>query len=325
MSPQAPVVARPPDARTPEIGPRAQVVDSICEATGHTPLVRLEGLDASLPGVQIWGKLEFANPGGSVKDRPALNLLRSARADGRLRPGMSIIDSTSGNTGIALALYGAALGHPVTLVMPENVSTARKNLLRAYGAQIVFSDPMEGSDGAIRRVREIVNASPDRYFYTNQYNNPANWQAHLHSTGPEILGALGPSLTHVVAGVGTSGTIMGTGRAVKASRPDVQIVGVEPDDAFHGLEGLKHLESSIVPGIYDGRVLDRTIFLPTEEGWDVTERLATEEGLLVGHSGGAVVAAALRIGREQVEAGAPAVIVGVLPDHAARYVEPTSR
>ncbi len=296
-----------------------KVLASICEAVGNTPLVRLARIDADLPGVQIWGKLEFMNPGGSVKDRPALHMLLDAEASGLLRPGMSIIDSTSGNTGVALALYGAARGYRVTLVMPSNVSSARKSMLRAFGAEIVYSDPLEGSDGAIRQVRAMVEAEPERYFYTNQYNNPSNWKAHYRTTGPEIWTRL-PNVTHFVAGIGTSGTVMGTGRYLRER--GVQIIGMEPDDELHGLEGLKHLATSIVPGIYDPTVLHRTIFLPTEPGWEMTERLAIEEGLLVGHSAGGAVAASHQLGRELVQEGQEAVIVTILCDHAARYLEP---
>lgn len=295
---------------------------SLADAVGRTPLVRLERIDRETPGVEIWAKLELCNPGGSVKDRPALQMLLDAEADGRLRSGMAIIDSTSGNTGIALALYGSARGYRVTLVMPENVSTARKNLIRAYGAEIVFSDPLEGSDGAIRLVRELVEREPARYFYTDQYGNGSNPRAHFLTTGPEILSVLGDRLTHFVTGIGTSGTIMGTGRRLKRHRADIQVIGVEPDDAFHGLEGLKHLASSIVPRIYDPTVLDETSFIDTESGWQTTARLGAEEGLLVGHSSGANVEGALRVARRLAAAGEKGVIVTILCDHAARYVEP---
>lgn len=302
-------------------GRRARVAGSICDAVGDTPLVRLRALDRDTPGVEIWAKLEFTNPGGSVKDRPALRMLLDAEADGRLRPGTRVIDSTSGNTGVALALYGAARGYPVTLVMPENVSSARKSIVRAYGAEIIFSDPMDGSDGAIRLVREIVEASPGAYFFTDQYNNPSNPRAHALGTAVEILRDTGGRVTHLVTGIGTSGTVIGTGRGLKAADPRIRVIGVEPDDAFHGLEGLKHLESSIVPGIYDRGVLDETIFMPTDEGWDMTVRLAHEEGYVVGHSAGANAAGALRVARELHDAGKQGVIVTVLCDHGSRYVE----
>jgi S-sulfo-L-cysteine synthase (O-acetyl-L-serine-dependent) len=295
--------------------------ESVFDLVGHTPLVRLGAIDASFPNVEIWAKLEFLNPGGSVKDRPAANMIRSAEQSGALRPGMAIIDSTSGNTGVALALYGAAGGYPVTLVMPSNVSTARKHMVRAFGASIIFSDPMDGSDGAIRLVRKIVTENPGKYHYTNQYGNDANWQAHFRTTGPEILESIGSRLTHFVAGVGTSGTLMGTGRALKAHRQTIQIVGVEPDDEFHGLEGLKHIATSIVPGIYDPSVLDRTVFVDTDDGWNMAERLGREEGLLVGHSSGGILSGAVQVAKECVSAQQPAVIVSILCDHASRYVE----
>jgi cysteine synthase B len=299
----------------------APILSSIAEAAGNTPLVRLRKIEEQTHGTEIWAKLEFMNPGGSVKDRPALQMILDAEAEGLLKPGMSLIDSTSGNTGVALASYGAARGYRVTLVMPENVSSARKNMLRAFGAEIVYSDPMEGSDGAIRMVRKIVNEAPERYFYTNQYANPSNPRAHYLGTAEEIIRELGPRLTHFVAGVGTSGTIMGNGRRLREYSDRIQIIGVEPDDEFHGLEGLKHICTSIVPDIYDRSVLHRTIFLETDRGWNVSELLADREGLLVGHSAGAAVAAAMIVADELHAEGKTGVIACVLPDHASRYVE----
>ncbi len=297
------------------------VCDSVCDAVGNTPLVRLEKLDAATPGVEIWAKLEFMNPGGSVKDRAALRMIMDAEEAGVLSPGMSIIDSTSGNTGVALSMYGAARGYEVTLVMPENVSAARKSIVRAFGATIVFSDPMDGSDGAIRKVREMVAAEPDRYYFTNQYNNLSNPGAHELGTAVEIIAEVGDRISHLVTGIGTSGTVMGTGRGLKKHRADIQIVGVEPDDSFHGLEGLKHISTSIVPGIYDESVLDRTIFMDTDRGWNITERLAAEEGIIVGHSSGASVAGAMAVAEELSSAGEIGLIVTVLADHGSRYVE----
>jgi cysteine synthase B len=284
-------------------------------------LVRLTRIDRTTPGVEIWAKLEFNNPGGSVKDRPALQMLLDAESEGRLRPGMSIIDSTSGNTGIALALYGAARGYRVSLVMPENVSAARKRIVSAFGAEIIFSDPMDGSDGAIRLVRSIVDGSAGRYFYTDQYGNPSNPRAHFLTTAPEILDRVGDRITHFVAGIGTSGTIIGTGRRLKLHHRPVQVIGVEPDDSFHGLEGLKHIPSSIVPRIYDPSVLDRTIRMDTESGWRMTDRLGHEEGLLVGHSSGAAVEGAFRVAQELAERGEKGLVVTILCDHGSRYVE----
>ena len=301
--------------------PRNTTCASICDAVGNTPLVRLDGIDASIPGVEIWAKLEFMNPGGSVKDRAALNMLLTAEQAGLLEPGMNIIDSTSGNTGVALALYGAARGYGVTLVMPENVSRARKSIVRAFGAEVIYSDPMEGSDGAIVKVRAIVDANPGKYFFTDQYNNAANPGAHENGTAQEIIAEVGDRVTHLVTGIGTSGTVMGTGRGLKAYRADIRVLGVEPDDAFHGLEGLKHIESSIVPGIYDPTVLDDTIFMDTEAGWIMTERLAVEEGIIVGHSSGASVAGAEQTARQIANRGETGLIVTILADHGSRYVE----
>ncbi len=300
---------------------RDHCLSSVRDAVGRTPLVRLRSLDTETPGVEIWGKLEFTNPGGSVKDRPARQMLIDAEQRGVLKPGMSIIDSTSGNTGVALALYGVASGYEVTLVMPENVSSVRKHMLRAFGAHIIYSDPMEGSDGAIRLVQKIVQEEPMRYFYTNQYGNEANWKAHYLTTGMELIEEVGDKMTHFLAGIGTSGTVMGTGRRLKEHRSGIKVIGVEPDDEFHGLEGLKFIKSSIVPGIYDASVLDDTRYVETDAGWNTAERLAHAEGLLVGHSSGAVACAALQLAKDLSQEGRRGFVVAILPDHASRYVE----
>jgi cysteine synthase B len=300
---------------------RALRVASIVDLIGGTPLVRLHSLEPRA-GVEIWAKAEFMNPGGSVKDRAALEMVRAGIADGRLTADKTIIDSTSGNTGVAYSLVGAALGFHVALVMPENVSAARKQITRAYGTELIFSSPMEGSDGAIRVVRELVDKHPDRYFYPDQYSNEANPRAHYIGTGAEILAAVGDRLTHFVAGIGTTGTVMGTGRRLKEARRDIQVVAVEPEDALHGLEGLKHMASSIVPGIWrPSECVDHVLPMPTEEAWDAAERLAAEEGLFVGHSAGAGVAGALRIARA-TPPGEPACIVTILPDRGDRYFTP---
>ncbi len=220
---------------------RARRIESVIDAVGNTPLVRLKRVASHVPGVEVWAKLEFANPGGSVKDRPALRMITDALADGRLTPGKTLIDSTSGNTGVAYSLYGAALGVRVSLVMPSNVSKARKDIARTFGTEIIYSDPMEGSDGAIRVVRELVAKDPERYFYPDQYSNPSNWRAHYDGTGREILEGLGDKLTAFVAGLGTTGTMMGCARRLKEWRRPVECVAVEPAEALHGLEGLKHL------------------------------------------------------------------------------------
>jgi len=297
-------------------------LESVVDAVGRTPLLRLRRVAAHLPDVEVWAKLEFANPGGSVKDRPALRMIQDALADGRLAPGKTLIDSTSGNTGVAYSLYGAALGVPVRLVMPSNVSKARKDISRAFGTDIVFSDPMEGSDGAIRLVREIVAREPDRYFYPDQYSNDSNWRAHYDGTAPEILEALGDRLTHFVAGIGTTGTIMGCTRRLHEHTRRIECVAVEPADALHGLEGLKHMASSLVPPIYDPHVPDRILPVTTEDGWDMADRLAREEGVHVGHSSGAAVFAALQVAAEAQKSGRGGCVVAIVADRGDRYFAP---
>ncbi len=267
-------------------------------------------------GVKLYAKLEGFNPGGSVKDRAALNMVQEGLKGGGLRPGKAIIDSTSGNTGIALAMIGAALRYPVELVMPENVSLERKRIVAAFGAKIVFSSGLEGSDGAIRLCREIYEGSRDRYFKPDQYNNEANSEAHFKTTGPEIWEQTGGRVTHFVAGLGTGGTIMGTGRFLRSKRRDVKVIGVEPDDAFHGLEGLKHMASSIVPGIFHEEELDAKIAASTEDSYDMVYRLGREEGLVLGQSSGAAVLAALEVARGLKEG----VIVVLFPDFGDRYL-----
>jgi cysteine synthase B len=308
---------------------RPKRVDRVTGLIGNTPLVRLHAIEQSYagatPGVELWAKCEFANPAGSVKDRPAVRIIEDALARGDLA-GKRLIDSTSGNTGIAYSMVGAALGIPISLVMPENVSEPRKQVTRAYGTELIFSDPMEGSDGAIVLARELVRMHPDRYYYPNQYANPSNPLAHYHGTAPEIWQQTQGRVTHFVTGIGTSGTVVGTSRRLhelgRSVGRDVRCVGMQPDDGMHGLEGLKHLPSSLVPEIYDATVLDDTIWMPTDEGWDMTDRLASEEGLFVGHSSGANVAAALRVARELVAAGEPGVVVTVLCDRGDRYFQP---
>jgi cysteine synthase B len=245
-----------------------------------------------------------------------------ALADGRLTKDKTLIDSTSGNTGVAYSLFGAALGIRVRLVMPSNVSKARKDITRSFGTEIVFSDPMEGSDGAIHAAREIVEKAPESYFYPDQYSNPSNWRAHYDGTAPEILDALGGRLTHFVAGLGTTGTMMGCTRRLKEHRSSIECVAVEPDQALHGLEGLKHLASSLVPPIYDARVPDRILPISTEDGWDMADRLAREEGLHVGHSSGANIVAALRLAEQAQRSGKGGCIVTIVCDRGDRYFAP---
>jgi S-sulfo-L-cysteine synthase (O-acetyl-L-serine-dependent) len=301
---------------------RSRRIESIVDAVGNTPLVRLRGIARELAGVQIWAKLEFANPGGSVKDRPALRMMQDALADGRLTRDKILIDSTSGNTGVAYSIFGAIFGIRVRLVMPANVTKARKDIVRSFGTDIVYTDPMEGSDGAIRVVREIVAKDSNAYFYPDQYSNPSNWLAHYDGTGREILEALGDRVTHFVAGLGTTGTMMGCARRLKEWPRRIECIAVEPAEALHGLEGLKHLATSLVPPIYDARVPDRTFHVSTEDGWDTADRLAREEGLHVGHSSGANVFAALQVARELVQSGRSGCVVAIVCDRGDRYFAP---
>ena len=269
----------------------------IVDQIGNTPLLRLPGVDVP-SRVSVYAKLEFFNPGGSVKDRPARRMILEGIASGGLRPGKVILDSTSGNTGIAYAMIGAALGYPVKLAMPANVTRERSSILAAYGAQVVLTDPAEGSDGAILEARRIHAEDRERYFKPDQYNNPANWWAHRDSTAPEVWRQTRGDVTHLVATMGTSGTVMGTGRGLKACNPEITVVGVEPSDAFHGIEGLKHMDSSIVPGIYDESFLDSRIGVDTDDAYEAALRLSRELGVLVGQSSGAAYEAALRVARE---------------------------
>jgi cysteine synthase B len=297
---------------------RHRRLDSIADATGETPLVRLRSLERETGGVRLYLKLEYCNPGGSVKDRPALQIIRDAAASGELTADKTLIDATSGNTGVAYSLYGAALGYRVALVMPSNVSKARKDITRAFGAELVFSDPMEGSDGAIRKVRELVEAYPDQYYYPDQYSNPSNPKAHYLGTGREILEQMGEHITHFVTGIGTTGTIMGVTRRMREHTRPVRCIGLEPDSGLHGLEGLKHMESSIVPRIWDESAVDAIRSVRTEDGWDMADRMAREEGLHVGHSSGANIHGALQVAKELSEG----CVVTVACDRGDRYFAP---
>jgi cysteine synthase B len=283
---------------------------------GNTPLVQLRKVCAGLDRVEVYAKAEWFNPGGSVKDRPALNMVLEAERTGKLRPGKIILDATSGNTGIALAMIGAAKGYPVKLAMPSNASVERQRILRAYGAELILTDPLEGTDGAIHAVRKIYSEEPERYCYVDQYNNPANWKAHYLTTGPEIWRQTNGRVTHFVAGLGTSGTFTGTGRRLREYNPLVKLIAVQPDSPLHGIEGLKHFASSIVPGIYDPSLQDELIEVSTEEAYTMVLRLAREEGLLVGISAGANAVAALKVA-ERLSEG---VVVTVFPDGADRYL-----
>ncbi len=300
----------------------SQRIDSVADAVGNTPLVRLRRVVPDSRTVRVYVKLECQNPGGSVKDRAALRMMRDAFADGRLTKDKTLIDSTSGNTGVAYSLFGAALGVKVKLVMPSNVSQPRKEIARAFGTEIVFSDPLEGSDGALRLARDLVAQSPDGYFYPDQYSNPSNPLAHYEGTGPEILEALGNELTHFVAGLGTSGTMMGTSRRLHEYNRAIRCVAVEPAEPMHGLEGLKHMASSMVPPIYDPKAHDEIFSVGTEDGWDMADRVAVQEGLHIGHSSGANVFAAVKIAERALEVGKEARIVAIVADRGDRYFAP---
>jgi len=293
--------------------------DGLETHVGNTPLLPLRRvtLDLNLPpSVKVIAKAEWFNPGGSVKDRPALNIIRTALANDDLYPGKRLLDSTSGNMGISYATFGAAMGIPVTLTIPENASDERISILRALGAELVMTDGLEGSDGAILEARKLAAENPELYWYANQYDNPANWQAHYHSTGPEIWRQTNSQVTHFIAGLGTSGTLTGVGKCLREMNPDVQIIAMQPDDAFHGLEGLKHMETAIKPGIYDVDFADRNVEISTEDAHAMVLRLAREEGLFVGISSGAAAVAALQIASELDEGQ----VVTVFPDAGYKYL-----
>jgi cysteine synthase B len=287
---------------------------------GNTPLLRLDKISREFAGIEIFGKAEYFNPGGSVKDRSAANMVLDGERSGKLNHSRVILDATSGNTGIAYAMIGANRGYKVKLVLPANASDERKRILKAYGAEMVFSDAAEGSDGAILLCREIYMADPDRYFYPDQYNNPANWKAHFEHTGAEIVKQTGGRITHFVAAMGTSGTFMGTSRRLKRDVPGVRCISAQPSSGFHGLEGLKHMPTAIVPGIYDEKLADGNLWIETEDAYRMVRRLAREEGLLVGISSGCNVHAATLLGRELAGRGEPAMIVTVLCDSAEKYL-----
>jgi cysteine synthase B len=297
----------------------AEVVDLI----GYTPLIRLRRVTAHLPDcIEIYGKAEWFNPGGSVKDRPAWNIMRTAIERGELHRGKRLLDATSGNTGIAYAMIGAALGIGVTLCVPANVSLERKRILKAYGAEVIYTDPLESTDGAIRKARQLYAEHPDLYYYADQYNNPANWQAHYETTGVEIWQQTEGRITHFVAGLGTTGTFVGVGRRLRDYNPAIQLISFQPDSPLHGLEGLKHLETAIVPGIYDPTLADSELRISTEQAYQMVKRLAREEGLLVGISAGAAVVACLRLAETLMkqQPDPRAVIVTILPDSADKYL-----
>jgi cysteine synthase B len=286
------------------------------ELVGNTPLLRLRNLVVSKPAVEIYAKAEWFNPGGSVKDRPALSMILDGEQRGLLTPGKIILDATSGNTGIAYAWIGAARGYRVKLALPQNASEERKRILRAYGADLFLTNPLEGSDGAIREARRLYSENPDLYFYPDQYNNPANWKAHYETTALEIWEQTSRRITHFVSGLGTSGTFVGTARRLKEFNPEIKVISFQPDSPFHGLEGLKHMETAIVPGIYDQTLADQNYEISTEDAHEFARRLGKREGLLVGVSAGAALACALKVA-EIIEEG---VIVTVFPDGGDKYL-----
>jgi cysteine synthase B len=314
------VISERPSTR-PVPAVRPQVGSALTDLIGNTPLIRLRSLEPRA-GIEIYGKAEWANPGGSVKDRAALAMIEAGERSGELTQEKIILDATSGNTGIAYAMIGAARGYRVMLCLPSSASEERKKILRAYGVELVFTDPGDGSDGAIRKVRELYAANPARYFYPDQYSNPENWKAHYRTTAPELWRQTGGRITHFVAGLGTSGTFVGTTRRLKEFNPHIQTISVQPDSPFNGLEGLKHMATAIVPGIYDASLADVAAEIETEAAYRMVRRIAREEGILLGISGGAALAVAERIARQQATGNGQqeSVIVAVLPDSGNRYL-----
>jgi cysteine synthase B len=305
-----------PVTANPEIASKTSLLNLI----GNTPLIRMPKLDAEFSGVEIYAKAEFLNPGGSVKDRAGRNMILDGEATGKLTHEKIILDATSGNTGIAYAMIGSLKGYKVKLCLPANASHERKQILKGYGAEMVFSDPGEGSDGAIRLCRQVYDADPDQYFYPDQYNNPANWKAHYNGTAVELLDQTGGAITHFVACMGTSGTFMGTSRRLKHELPSIQCISAQPSSGFHGLEGLKHMPTAIVPGIYDEKIADDNLWIETEDAYRMTRWLGRNEGLLVGMSSGANVHAATEVARRLVKEGRGGVVVTVLCDGATKYL-----
>ena len=295
---------------TPDIGV------SILDLIGGTPLIRLRRIEQSCPGVEIYAKAEWQNPGGSVKDRAAARMIAEGEQSGKLTHDKTILDATSGNTGIAYAMIGASKGYRVTLCVPENASQERKLILRAFGAELILTSPLEGTDGAIREARRLYAERPDKYFYPDQYSNDANWRAHYDTTGPEIIEQTAGRLTHFVAGLGTSGTFVGTARRLRQFNPAITLISFQPATAFHGLEGLKHMESAMVPAIYDAGIADQDLRVESEDAFDMVRRLAREEGVMAGISSGAAMAAVLQVAKNLTSG----VIVTVCPDGAEKYL-----
>jgi len=298
---------------------------SILSRIGNTPLIQIKNLTKDLNGVEVYAKAEWFNPGGSVKDRAALSMILAGERSGALTEDKTLIDATSGNTGIAYAMIGAALGYKVLLALPSNAGIERQKILKAYGAELILTDPLEGTDGAQRMVKELVRADPEKYFFPDQYNNSANWEAHYRTTAAEIKEQTGGRLTHFVAGLGTSGTFVGVTRRLKEYDPAIRCISFQPDSPLHGLEGLKHMATAIVPGIYDSHLADENLEVSTEEAYEMTKRLAREEGLFVGISSGAAMAVSLHLARglsegSQTPPGSSSVIVTVFPDGGEKYL-----
>src|SRR5678815_5654276 len=307
------------DNANSQVAPLVTTGHRLTDRIGNTPLLRIERIAADFPGIELLGKAEWYNPGGSVKDRAASNIIAEGRRTGKFSPGKTLLDSTSGNTGIAYAMLGAAEGFPVTLCVPENVSAERKRILQAYGANILYTDPAEGSDGAIRLARELAASHPDLYFYADQYSNDANWRAHYLGTANEIWQQSEGRITHFVSMLGTSGTFVGTSRRLKELNPDIRCISLQPDSPFHGIEGAKHMASAIVPKIYNAQLADEDIGISTEDAYNMAKRLAREEGLLVGISAAAAVVGCLQVAR-QLGKGERAVFVTILCDSGDKYL-----
>lgn len=308
-------IRQPREEMDPRRGFRRESPFSLLTSIGNTPLIQIHHLTRRLKEAKIFVKAEWLNPGGSVKDRAGLRVIEDGERSGQLTREKIILDSTSGNTGIAYAMIGAIKGYRVELVVPGNLSEERKKTLQTYGASLIFTDPLEGSDGALLEAKRIYEANPGRYFKGDQYNNPSNWRAHYETTGVEIFYQSMGKISHFIAGVGTGGTLMGTGRRLKEFNPNIKVYGVQPDNGFHGIEGLKHIETAIRPGIYEDSILDGTFFVKTEDAYSVAMRLAREEGLLVGPSSGAVLWASLKLAKT-IEDG---IIVTIFPDSGDRY------
>jgi cysteine synthase B len=302
-----------------QVSAQARLGESVLDRIGNTPLLRIERLAAQFPHVEIYAKAEWFNPGGSVKDRPAISMIQAGIASGALRGGKTILDATSGNTGIAYAMIGAALGYPVKLFLPQSASEERKRMLHAYGAELVMTPGDEGTDGAIRRVRELAAAEPEKYFYPDQYSNPANWQAHYRGTANEIWEQTGGRLTHFVVGLGTSGTFMGTTRRLRELNPKIRCVSLQPDGPWNGLEGWKHMPTALRPAIYDDTLADENLEVSTEDAYRMVKRMAREEGLLVSPSAAAALNGCLAVA-SKISGSERAVIVTVFADSAAKYL-----